>query len=259
MRVVSLVENTSAKEEIGVEHGLSLYIEAKGHKILFDMGQSNLFLENAKKLGIDLSQVDIAILSHGHYDHGGGLTEFLKINEKAPVYISQYAFEPYYHGDTKYIGIDRNLKENKRVIITKDATVLAKGIMLYHCNDREKVYDLGSFGLTVRKEGQYLPDLFLHEQYLLIKENGKKILFSGCSHKGILNIVKWFEADVLIGGFHFSKLALDETLEKYATELDQYKTQFYTCHCTGKEQYEFMKYYMSSLFYLSAGETICFE
>ena len=77
MRIISLVENTSVNDAIKAEHGLSLYIESKNYKILFDMGQTDLFLKNAKRLGVDLSQVDIAILSHGHYDHGGGLEEFL--------------------------------------------------------------------------------------------------------------------------------------------------------------------------------------
>ena len=98
MKIISLVENTSVNEEIKAEHGLSLYIEAKKHKILFDMGQTTLFLENAGKLGIDLSQVDVAILSHGHYDHGGGLEKFLEINKKAYVYVNQYAFDAYYNG-----------------------------------------------------------------------------------------------------------------------------------------------------------------
>jgi 7,8-dihydropterin-6-yl-methyl-4-(beta-D-ribofuranosyl)aminobenzene 5'-phosphate synthase len=83
MKISVLCENTTKKENILSEHGLSLFIETEKHKILFDMGQSDAFLKNAKTLGIDLSTVDIAILSHGHYDHGGGLRAFLEYNEKA--------------------------------------------------------------------------------------------------------------------------------------------------------------------------------
>lgn len=256
MRIVSLVENTSVNANIGSEHGISLYIETGGHKILFDMGQTNLFLDNAKKLGIDLALVDIAILSHGHYDHGGGLREFLKINEKAPVYISKYAFEPYYHGSQKYIGLDIELKDSNRFIITDDVTCIAKGLTLYHCNEKKRKYEMGSFGLTVKKDDEYVPDLFLHEQYLLIEEKEKKILFSGCSHKGIMNIADWFKADILVGGFHFSKLPLDTTLKSYADDLNRFPTIFYTCHCTGTEQFAFMKQHMNRLLYLSAGQEI---
>ena len=259
MRIISLVENTTSNENIGIEHGLSLYIEINGYKILFDMGQSDLFLKNAKKLGIDLSAVDFAVLSHGHYDHGGGLAEFLKVNDHAPVYISQYAFEPHYHGRIKYIGLDTKLKDNKRIRFTEGTTSIGEGMTLFHCNEMVRKYDFGSFGLTVKREGKYLPDPFLHEQYLLIEENGKQILFSGCSHKGILNIVGWFEPDILVGGFHFSKMPLDDTLKKYANDLNQFKTKYYTCHCTGTEQFTFMKQYMNHLFYLSAGQSLQVE
>ena len=256
MKIISLVENTSVNHDIEAEHGLSLYIESKNHKILFDMGQTDLFLKNAKKLGVDLSQVDIAILSHGHYDHGGGLEEFLKINKKAYVYVSQYAFDTYYNGTEKYIGLNLMLKENERIILTNGKVEVEEGITLYHCNDRVKRYDLGSFGLNVKRNQEYFPDDFRHEQYMLIEENGKQILFSGCSHKGILNIAEWFQPDVLIGGFHFSKLPLDDTLKDYAQYLEGFKTEYYTCHCTGVEQFSFMKQFMSRLFYLSAGQIL---
>ena len=256
MKIISLVENTSVNHAIEAEHGLSLYIESKNYKILFDMGQTDLFLKNAKKLGVDLSQVDIAILSHGHYDHGGGLEEFLKINKKAYVYVSQYAFDTYYNGTEKYIGLNLMLKENERIILTNGKVEVEEGITLYHCNDRVKRYDLGSFGLNVKRNQEYFPDDFRHEQYMLIEENGKQILFSGCSHKGILNIAEWFQPDVLIGGFHFSKLPLDDTLKDYAQYLEGFKTEDYTCHCTGVEQFSFMKQFMSRLFYLSAGQIL---
>ena len=123
-------------------------------------------------------------------------------------------------------------------------------------NDKEKKYDLGSFGLTIFENGSFTPDPFRHEQYLLIEENGKRVLISGCSHKGILNIAKWFTPDVLTGGFHFSKLPLDSYLESSARKLAVYPTAFYTCHCTGQEQFEFMKQYMPHLAYLSCGQSI---
>lgn len=258
MKIVSLVENTTANENLTCEHGLSLYIEANNQKILFDMGQTDLFAENAKKLGLDLSQVDMAILSHGHYDHGGGLKKFLEINSNAPVYISKYAFGKYYNGTEKYIGLDISLQENSRLVFTDAKVKPGEGITLYHCNDREKSYDLGSFGLNKKVDDVLIPDDFLHEQYLCIEENGKKVLISGCSHKGILNIVEWFQPDILVGGFHFSKLSLDETLEEYAKVLNRYDTDYHTCHCTGVEQYQFMKKYMQRLNYLATGNIIEF-
>ena len=88
MNITSLLENTTAHSDVAVEHGLSLYIETEQHKLLFDMGQTNLFAKNAVVLGVDLSSVDIAVLSHGHYDHGGGLLTFLEQNKTKFLIIS---------------------------------------------------------------------------------------------------------------------------------------------------------------------------
>ena len=71
MKLVTLMENTTCREDLCCEHGLSLYLETGDHKILFDAGQSGAFAENAEKLGVNLQNVDFAVLSHGHYDHGG--------------------------------------------------------------------------------------------------------------------------------------------------------------------------------------------
>lgn len=256
MTVTCLIENTAINDGFHSEHGLSLHIKTKNHNILFDMGQSDLFAENAKKLGIDLSEVDIAILSHGHYDHGGGLSEFLKINNKAPVYISKYAFEPHYNGTEKYIGLDITLKDSDRLIFTDGIFEIDKGLTLYSYNDAERKHDLGSFGLTEKRDSEFIPDCFRHEQYLLIEEDKKRTVFSGCSHKGIMDIADWFEPNILIGGFHFSKLSLDEKLSEYADILSKHDTNFYTCHCTGKEQFEFMKERMNRLSYISSGQII---
>ncbi len=256
MKITCLAENTCKNDNFICEHGLSLFIECDGLKILFDMGQTDLFYENAQKLDIDLKDVDFAVLSHGHYDHGGGLKKFLETNETAPVYISRYAFEPHYNGTEKYIGLDVSLKENSRLIFTEDVLRIADNITLFSCNEKERKHNLGSFGLNMKVNGQFLPDDFRHEQYLLIEENGRKILISGCSHKGIMDITEWFCPDVLVGGFHYSKLELDDKLSEYAKFLDGFNTEFYTCHCTGTDQYDFMKKYIKKLHYISCGEQI---
>ena len=95
MRITVLVENTG-HEEFAIEHGLSLHVRMdNGHQILFDMGQSDAFVRNAARLDIDLQEVDYAVLSHGHYDHGGGLPHFLSLNAHAPVYVHEASFRPH--------------------------------------------------------------------------------------------------------------------------------------------------------------------
>ena len=109
MRIVNLVENTVCDNGCGAEHGLSYYIETKKHKILMDTGASDLFLKNAKKLGIDLTKVDILVLSHGHFDHGGGILSFAEINSTAKIYVQESAFGGFYKEEQegyRYIGLD---------------------------------------------------------------------------------------------------------------------------------------------------------
>ena len=256
MKITSLLENTTEREDMQVEHGLSLYIETGHHRILFDMGQTDLFYHNAKVLGIDLSKVDLAILSHGHYDHGGGLRKFLELNNHAPVYIRKDAFLPYYNGTEKYIGLDVSLKNHPQIIFTDEKYSIDDSLTLFSCNGREKTHPTVPSGLNKNIDNRFFPDDFHHEQYLLIEENGKRILISGCSHKGILDIAEWFSPSVLVGGFHYSKLPLDEALAESARALAANPAEFYTCHCTGCEQYEFMRRYMPSLHYLSCGQSV---
>ena len=255
MKITALLENTSARG-LPTEHGLSLFVEMENCRFLFDMGQTDLFTRNAAALGIDLNAADFAVLSHGHYDHGGGLKTFLTLNDHAPVYISRYAFEPHYNGTEKYIGLDQDLKSSNRLVLVDEDMPIAEGITIYGCHHAPKVVDFGSCGLNMIQDGRMTEDDFRHEQYLLVVENGKRILFSGCSHRGILNIMHWFRPDICIGGFHLSKLPLDETLAGYAKALDAYPTAYYTGHCTGTAQYQFMKERMRNLHYLSVGDSI---
>lgn len=261
MKLIMLMENVTHHSKLHCEHGLSIYIEAQGHKILFDAGQTDAFIENAQLLGVDVSQVDLAILSHGHYDHSGGWKKFLEVNQKANIYINENAFATFISGKEKEIGIPKFLLDNERVIVTKDKTLLAPGLELFTCNEMVRKYQSDSGELYIQnKEGKEL-DTFSHEQYLLITEGEEQILISGCSHKGILNITEWFQPDVLIGGFHFKGIEMDEVgrnrLDNYVRRLGDFNTKFYTCHCTGVEQYKYLKERMKEqVEYLTTGEQL---
>jgi 7,8-dihydropterin-6-yl-methyl-4-(beta-D-ribofuranosyl)aminobenzene 5'-phosphate synthase len=257
MKITVLSENTTTCPEIECEHGLSLYMEVNDQKILFDMGQSDLLVRNAERLGVDLAAVDIAVLSHGHYDHGGGIGAFRGVNEKAPLYISRHAFGAFY--SDKYIGLADGVREEHRLIMTDGVLCLGQGITLY-ADGTVPLFAEQNRGLTKDEDGVRIPDDFCHEQYLLVKEGDKRILFSGCSHKGIVNIVRHFRPDVLVGGFHFKNLDPQGDaafLQSAAEALRQSGAVFYTCHCTGKEQYDFLKKIMGDRLYgLSAGQTV---
>ena len=257
MKLTVLMENTACREDLTAEHGLSLYIEACGKKILFDSGASAAFADNAEKLGVDLSQVDMMILSHGHYDHGGGIVRFMELNKTAPIYLHKRAFAPSVSAAGTYIGINKMLKGNPRLHFTEGKVQLAPGLTLFDCNRRKLYAPVDPWGLGLCRGKTIKPDNFYHEQYLLIEENGKKICISGCSHKGIENIVRWFTPDVLVGGFHFMKMEDENFLRMAAQKLLAYDTTYYTGHCTGLTQYDFLKTRMGDrLHYLSAGTVL---
>lgn len=246
MKITVLAENTACNG-FGCEHGLSLFVESGERKFLFDCGQSELFAENAEKLGVDLSEAEFMVLSHGHYDHGGGLAKFLELNKTAPVYVQETAFRPHGNADGKDIGLTFDPTWEDRLVLTKDRLELGDSMTLLSCNGEFRLWPSNSFGLT--EDGQQ--DRFLHEQYLVVEENGRRIVLSGCSHKGILNIVVWLKPDVLAGGFHFMKLdpmmpSDRSALDNAAGALLSTGATFYTGHCTGEAPFAYLKYRMGS-------------
>lgn len=254
MVITVLSENTTSYPQLGCEHGLSLHIDLGVHRLLFDLGQSGMFAENAAALGIDLQAVDAAVISHGHYDHGGGLQTFLSLNDHAPIYLSKRAFGEHYNAAGKYIGLDSAMKKESRLHLGAGTRRILPGVTLYDVCPRPHGVD--SAGQSVLKNGCLCPEDYLHEQYLLVEEKGKRVLFSGCSHAGILNIAAYFRPDVLVGGFHFSKRPLDEALAADGRTLGQLGTAYYTGHCTGGRQLEFLRAYIPQLGELSVGGRI---
>lgn len=293
MRIVSLVDNVGTVSGEGCgrghiegcgwghiegcgcepEHGVSLYIETgNGLKVLFDTGQSDLFARNAARLGIDLREVDLAVISHGHYDHGGGLNEFLRINTKAPVYIRESALGEHYSIRPSGVA-DIGLKINdlSRLIFTKDIEILPGGITLFttptrpaspgspaspacpapqgspaspapadspcpqvqfsnHDYEHQSTAAMGCspfpepdgtfrehypfpepFGNRLLLGADRRPDDFRHEQSMIIRDSSSTVLFGGCAHRGIVNILAQAQALTsgtithVLSGFHLSK------------------------------------------------------
>lgn len=262
MKIHVLMENSASSDAFAAEHGLSLLVETAGRHILFDTGASPAFADNAEKMGVDLSQVEFAVLSHGHYDHGGGLARFLEVNTQAAVWVSEYAFEPHFNASGKEIGLDTALMHHPR--IRKVSTpVFSPGekMLLSSATEIPILFGLDTSGMSVLRERKRVSDDFRHEQYLLVEEQGKRVLFSGCSHRGILNIASFFRPDVLVGGFHFMKLSPDthaERLNRAADVLLQLPTQYLTGHCTGDAAMLCLKERMQNrLHSFAAGQTIC--
>lgn len=275
MRIINLVENTEGASGCGFEHGLSFYIETEHHKLLADTGASDLLLKNAEKLGIDLTKVDTVILSHGHYDHGGGILPFAEINPTAKIYIPAAAFGAYYSlrdGAPRYIGLAEEIRKLPQVVIVGGT---AAGI--FRIDDELSLFSgIGNTypipsanrNLRVKTKQGLRQDDFRHEQCLVVSEGGRKVLLSGCAHHGILNVLDRYrelfggEPDVAISGFHMMKKSgySEEDLDMIADtakELCKVSTVFYTGHCTGTEPFEAMKKIMGGqLRYVHSGDEI---
>lgn len=238
-----LVENTAARPELAAEHGLSLLIETGGQRILFDTGASAAFADNALKMGVDLGTVDACIISHGHYDHGGGLQRFLSINTHAPVWVSPHAFDTHYNASGKDIGLCPELRRHPRIRMATALQAIAPGVLLHPAVDMPTPYPAEGQGMAAVIAGERVADDFRHEQYLLVEELGQRILFSGCSHRGVLNIAAYFKADVLVGGFHYMRCTPADAarLQEAAHLLMQLPTRYYTGHCTGDFAYSVLK------------------
>ncbi len=271
MLIKTLLENTAIPEDLGCEHGLSLYIEALGHKLLFDTGASGLFAENAQKMGVDLAEVEFLIISHGHYDHGGGLHRFFELNDQAEVFIHPLGFEKYYarneDGSLRDIGIDPSIQDNRRIVLTSDRFTITRGIRVFSNVSHVEALPASNRDLLMEQEGEVLDDTFLHEQNLVIEDEGKMVLLTGCAHNGIVNIVKHFYElkgrypDVVLGGFHLSKSEEDHDsfpeIDRIAKILLETGAKYYTGHCTGITPYERLKEKMGDrIDYLSTGTTL---
>lgn len=270
MKFKVLSENTSLSDSFGCEHGLSLYIETKNHKILFDTGASDLFAQNAQKMNVDLTKVDLVVISHGHYDHGGGLKKFLSINNRAKIYLHQKAFIPYYSnrpGDVKtYIGLDASLIPNDRFIFCDGHYFIDHEIELFSHIESQKIVPSSNKSMLIKDGGCFVQDDFAHEQNLIINDDGKTILIAGCAHKGIINIVnqfnldKGFMPDFVIGGFHLyshgrQQSEASDVIDEIGNILFNTRAKYYTCHCTGIEPYHRLKMIMGEkIQYISAGE-----
>lgn len=255
MKIITLMENTACREDLTASHGLSLYIETPKHNILFDMGPDNEYIHNAEKLGVDLKAVDIAVLSHGHYDHGGGLAMFRLLNDHAKIYLHRAAFKEYYMvepgEESEYIGLDQSMSQKGFTFVGPELVIDDELTLFAEVKDNVGALRASSKLYTSTFDG-FLPDTFAHEQNLLITAEGKTVLIAGCAHCGIVNILReakqraGCQPDMTFGGFHLFQLtegdpASESLIDLTGKELLKGDTVYYTGHCTGDYAYDRLK------------------
>ncbi|BAQ14064.1 metallo-beta-lactamase [Clostridium botulinum B2 128] len=260
MKLIALIENKSNSDLIG-EHGLAIHIEYNGKHYLLDTGASDYFTDNALKLGVDLSRVDAAILSHSHYDHSGGYNGFFYINKRANVYVRKEAKELCYGkiGPFKrYIGIPKDIlnKYADRFIYVHEDYKINEGVWLIsHKTDNLEARGKKAHMYRMTNNG-LKPDDFHHEQSLVFDTDDGLVILNSCSHGGIDNIVEEVKATfegkkvlAVMGGFHLmgftgtSSMSIkSEEVEALGKRLvDLGVEHIYTCHCTGDPAYKILK------------------
>lgn len=260
MRVTVLMENSTPSSRLAARHGLSLWLELDdGRRVLFDMGPNDGFLANARSLGVDVTEAGLAVVSHGHYDHGGGLGAFLAAcgdaGRDVPVYVREHAFEEHVSGTPERhhaIGLDPALATDPRVRPTGERCDLGGGLALFSTARRAHPTARSNGRLMERRDGGLVPDRFLHEQSLIVREGDRLTLVSGCSHGGVLNLMDVAEElagaplTSVVAGFHLMDpsggTVEDEGLTRsLARELAARPARYLTCHCTGTDAFALLR------------------
>lgn len=254
LKVRVLVENSECRDCAG-EHGLSLFIERNGQRILLDAGKSALFAENAMQLGIDLESADFAVLSHSHYDHADGFETFFEKNHHAKLYIREECGEIYFsrHGEEfKYIGPKQGMlaRHKDRIIyVNEDHYTIPHTDVFLVPHNSEKLSVIGEKARLYKEEnGEMVPDDFSHEQSLVIRTVKGLVVFNSCSHGGPANILREVlqcepgnKIYAYIGGLHLSKYS-DADVSDFAKVLKGLAVErIITGHCTGDRACEILR------------------
>ena len=264
MKIITLIENLAESPGVVSEHGLSLYIDTGDKKILFDTGQSGLFIQNAQKLGIAVSEIDALVISHGHYDHTGGLLPFLEINKKAQVFAKKGIFTPKYNGKNHFIGTEPfDDSMLNRFVFVETITEVATNVFIFPTTELHHAID-SNFTRLYRKEGKsFHPDTFDDELFVVIRKNKQINVLTACSHRGITNICETatqhfnLPINLILGGFHMKECGVEQYVHitHYFSNLQP--KMLGVCHCTGVDKFATMEYECESkVFYNFTGNEI---
>jgi 7,8-dihydropterin-6-yl-methyl-4-(beta-D-ribofuranosyl)aminobenzene 5'-phosphate synthase len=280
MKITAIIENTCLSAlNLATESGLSLLIEKDDKKILFDTSLSPKMIQNAHKLNIPLDEMDICIISHGHFDHVGGLEEFMKINKKAKIYMRKGVDEAYFakFGPIKkFVGVPPQIFENfkNRIEIIDQNLEPLPGVHLITEIKRTRPLGKGNLKLRQLTEKGLVQDDFQHELAMCLTEKPNEgIVITGCSHNGVLNMVDSVKNSLptinittVLGGFHmmtipFLKNNMAGTPQEVRSIAQEFQTydfkKVYTMHCTGMKAFGILKSVLGEILeYLHGGTCI---
>lgn len=249
MRMHILTDNRTKKRGFLAEHGLSIYIEHEKANILFDTGQSDVYCRNAAEMDVDFDKTDCIILSHGHYDHCGGLIHFPKINKFPKVYVHETAFGKRYavNSDRKSyreVGIpwllDHYSSVKSNIVFTRKNLQIAASINLYGEIPSTVAFEGVPEGFYTGDETYKSVDMLKDEQMLIFDTNKSLCIFLGCSHPGIVNCLNYAlkqfpgkKIDTLVAGMHLDSVSPLRLQMIMQTMFDLDIQKVVPLHCTG--------------------------
>ncbi len=248
IKITVLVENSVNIRGLRAEHGLAFHIQAGAHQLLFDTGQSDLLIQNAAKLQIDLRQVKAMVLSHGHYDHTGGLKAVRELAPQSRLYLHPAALLPKFSGQpggsSRAIGMSgENAKAvrdaRQSVVWINSLTEVAAGIFVTGEIPRQNNFE-DTGGRFYLDETCSKADLLVDDQALFFETREGLVVVLGCGHAGVVNTLEHIRllagerpVRAVIGGLHLlntGRERVDNTLEAFRRWNVQ---QIVPGHCTG--------------------------
>lgn len=254
---ITTLVNNSAPDNLQSEHGLSFWIEFEGRHILFDTGQSDIIIKNAKLLNINLASAEAIVLSHGHYDHTGGVPAVVNIARKVNIYSHPEALKPKFgrkNNKTKTIGMPDSSKQvvlrlagNKKIILTKTPTEVSKGFFVTGEIPRKTNFEDTGGDFFVDEnccKADNLPD----DQAAYFKTDKGLVVLLGCAHAGVVNTLDYIvkltgekRIYAVMGGMHLLH-ASSERIDRTIEAMKKYDVQeIGLAHCTGDNAMEKLK------------------